>query len=80
MHPRKTDIGIITYRRMLRTAIGALLQKNEASLPMNADADLSRIQGPVSIDAIAAAGQDWRDVWQASDQTRREKCPWDAAL
>ncbi len=79
-HLGKTDIGIIHNRRMLRAAIQALEDGDESSLPMRNGMDVSGIRGPISIDAIGAASQDWQEVWRTSDQSRRESCEWDASL
>ena len=75
-HLGKTDVGIIHYRRMLRAAIKGLQDGDEASLPMGSGADVADIRGPISIDAIGTAGQDWEQVWRDSDAARRSQCAW----
>ena len=79
-HLGKTDVGIIHYRRMLRAAIQALEDGDEGSLPMRNGKEVSGIRGPISIDAIGAANQDWQEVWRTSDKSRRDSCEWDASL
>ena len=79
-HLGKTDVGIIHYRRMLRAAIQALEDGDEGALPMRKGKDVSGICGPISIDAIGAASQDWQEVWRTSDKSRRDRCEWDASL
>lgn len=77
-HLGKTDVGIIKYRRMLRAAIAALKDDDHSTLPMGNGVDLGKVHGPVSIDAISAANEQWESVWRASDQARRAHCEWDA--
>ncbi|MGI9477367.1 MAG: Rieske 2Fe-2S domain-containing protein [Hyphomicrobiaceae bacterium] len=79
-HLGKTDVGIIHYRRMLRAALNRLQEGDEAALPMSHGADVSEIRGPISIDAIGTAGQDWEEVWRESDKARRGACQWNAQL
>ena len=75
-HLGKTDAGIIQYRRLLRAAIKGLQDGDEASLPMHNGTDVAEIRGPISIDAIGTAGQDWEQVWRSGDEARRSQCSW----
>lgn len=79
-HLASTDVGIIRYRRLLRSAIQGLLNDNEQVLPMNGASNVADVRGPISIDAIGAAGEDWNDVWRSRDRERRSACTWDARL
>lgn len=78
-HLGKTDVGIIRYRRMLRAAIAALEDGDEASLPMRGAADVAALPGPLSNDAIADSA-DWEAASLRADAERRAACPWDAKL
>ena len=76
-HLGKTDAGIIRYRRMMRAAMDALENGDEAALPMrNGAADTT---GPVSIDAIGPTDA-WENLWLEADAMRRAAAPWKAAL
>ena len=79
-HLGKTDVGIIRYRRLLRDAIRKLSEGDEGALPMQGGAETERIQGPISIDAIAGVNQAWEDVWRDSDEARRNASKWPAGL
>ncbi len=79
-HLGKSDAAIIRYRRMLRSAIEAAGKDDAASMPMAVDAaGAAAITGPVAVDAIAAAGQDWMETYVAADQARRAACSWASA-
>ena len=66
-HLGKTDVGIIRYRRMLRTAIEGLAENDETGLPMRSGVDVTRIVGPVSNDAIAETA-DWEAASVRADR------------
>ncbi len=80
-HLATTDVGIVKYRRMLRSAIAKVAEGGDLSeLPLRVDADQAQaIRGPVAVDAIAA-NEDWQDAWAARDAERRKACPWDASI
>ena len=78
-HLGKTDIGIIRYRRMLRAAIKALQDGDEAALPMLGATNVAAIQGPLSNDAVTDT-TDWQSASQSADARRRAACPWDATV
>lgn len=78
-HLGKSDIGIIKYRRMLRSAIKALQENDETALPMRNGVDVSKIVGPLSNDAIAQTSN-WKAASQQEDNDRREACSWDATV
>ena len=78
-HLGRTDVAIIKYRRMLRAAIKALQEGDEQALPMRDGADVSRLLGPLSNDAIAETS-DWAAASEAVDRERRSACPWDATV
>lgn len=79
-HLGKTDVAIIKYRRMMRAAIAALKDGNEAALPMRGDVDLGAVYGPISNDTIGDR-QDWEGVSSRSDAERRAACTdWDATV
>ena len=79
-HLGKTDVGIIRYRRLLRDAIRKLSEGDESALPMQDNAIVEGIQGPISIDAIASVNQAWEDVWRDGDEARRNASEWQAGL
>jgi len=78
-HLGKSDIGIIRYRRMLRTAIANIAKNEESALPMRNGVDVTKIVGPLSNDAIAETG-DWLAASERTDKDRRNSCPWDATV
>ena len=79
-HLGKTDVAIIRYRRMLRAAIAAVKEGDDAALPMHGDVDPARIHGPISNDTITDTGN-WEDSFAAGDAQRRAACKdWDAAI
>jgi len=77
-HLGKTDVAIIRYRRMLRAAIKALADGDNAALPMQGP-EAALIKGPLSNDAIATTA-DWRAASTQADHARRTDCPWDAKV
>ena len=78
-HLGRTDVGIVRYRKMLRAAIEGLAENEEAALPMRNGADVTRIVGPLSNDAIADTA-DWEAASRRADRQRRAACPWDASV
>lgn len=79
-HLGKTDVAIIKYRRMLRAAIAAVKDGNEAALPMRDGSDPASLFGPISNDTIGEKEQ-WREVSAQSDAERRAACSdWDATV
>ena len=73
-HLGKSDIGIITYRRMLRRAIDAA--QNGGDMPMTlSNGDGANIRGPAAVDTIAEL-EGWEEAWKARDMERREKSGW----
>jgi hypothetical protein len=77
-HLGKTDVGIIKYRRMLRTAIAAMEAGDTASLKMQ-NGGTEAIRGPLSNDAIAP-DDNWVAASEAADHERRGQCNWDASV
>jgi len=79
-HLGKTDVAIIKYRRMLRSAIAALKDGKEDALPMRGGIDPVTVYGPISNDTIGQKDK-WREVSAKSDAERREACSgWDATV
>ncbi len=78
-HLGKTDVGIITYRRMLRAAIQNLEAGRETELPMRGAADPAGMIGPVSNDSLSESS-DWAETSRLADAERRAACPWDASV
>lgn len=78
-HLGKTDIGIIRYRKMLRSAIESLESSNESALPMRNGVDVSNIVGPLSNDTVTDTS-DWETSSRRTDEERRAACPWDARV
>ncbi len=78
-HLGSTDIGIVRYRRLLRTAIDGLATGDETVLPMLNGTDPAGLVGPLSNDTIADTA-DWEAASMRADRERRIACPWDASL
>ncbi len=78
-HLGRSDAAIIRYRRMLRQAIADLADKKPQALPMQSGAEVAKIVGPLSNDAIAPT-PDWKSASHAADLARRAECPWDASV
>lgn len=79
-HLGKTDVGIIKYRRMMRTAIDNLKNGKTDALPMLNGVSPAELYGPVSNDTIAL-DDDWRAAALASDEERRSNCTgWTATI
>ena len=77
-HLATSDIGISTYRRMLRDAINAVRDGSDSrqALPLTGNADeVSAIRGPIALDAITDTS-DWENAWLAADAERRLACSW----
>ncbi len=77
-HLGRTDVGIITYRRLLRAAIARVEAGDAAALKMQ-NGGTEAIQGPLSNDAIAP-DDDWVAASEAADAARRSACPWNATV
>ena len=60
--------------RMIR-AIEAVGKGEDHALPM-ANGSAAGVTGPAAVDAIGAAGEDWRDVYERADAERRSACSW----
>jgi phenylpropionate dioxygenase-like ring-hydroxylating dioxygenase large terminal subunit len=75
-HLGKSDIGIVTYRRMLRKAIAAAAE--DKSLRAT-DAELAQMSGPRSIDVIVDS-DGWQDAWVPREDQRRAACSWPATI
>jgi len=75
----RSDAAIILYRRMLRQAIADLADQKPKALPMQSGADVAKIVGPLSNDAIAPTPE-WQSASHAADLARRAECPWDASV
>ncbi len=81
-HLGQSDVAIIKYRRMLRTAIASAAAENGngADLPLVVGAERAgAIKGPLSLDAVAPLDA-WQKVWIERDAERRGACPWDASV
>lgn len=74
----KTDVGIVKYRRMLRSAIAAVEAGDASGLKMQNGAT-EAIKGPLSNDAIAP-DDNWIAASEAADRERRGACEWDASV
>ena len=74
-HLGRSDIAISRYRRMLRAAIEAVGKGDEGALPM-ANGSAAAVTGPVAVDAIGSASEDWRAVYERADSERRAGCAW----
>ncbi|MEC9344675.1 MAG: aromatic ring-hydroxylating dioxygenase subunit alpha [Pseudomonadota bacterium] len=74
-HLGKSDIGIVTYRRMLREAMA---KAATGEIPPFRD-DMDAVRGPLAADSICAT-ESWERDWTAFDAARRAACPWDARL
>lgn len=78
-HLGKTDVAIIRYRRMLRSAISSLSDGDETALPMRNGLDLSKVVGPLSNDTVTQT-TDWEASSMQGDRERRNACPWEASI
>lgn len=78
-HLGRGDAVIVRYRLLLRKAIKALESNKEDALLMRGNADVSRIVGPLSNDAITETN-DWKAASRRADMERRAECPWDASV
>lgn len=79
-HLGKTDVAIIKYRRMMRTAIAAIKGGTTEGLPMLNGVDAATVYGPISNDTIGERDQ-WKEAFTASDTARRAACTdWDASI
>jgi len=78
-HLGRSDKAIIRYRRMLRKALKAVEMGDRAALPMQGNAHVKTIVGPLSNDTIALT-DDWFGVSYRADLKRRAACSWDASI
>jgi phthalate 4,5-dioxygenase oxygenase subunit len=73
-HLGKSDVGIVKFRKLLRTGIQAL--KDGARPPFMLDpGTASTVRGPIAVDAIGPASGH-AEVWVSRDRERRQRCPW----
>ena len=72
-HLGKSDVAIVTYRRMLKEAIRKVEDGEKAPFTWRPD-DAATIRGPVAIDAIG--DPDSSACWEARDRERREQHAW----
>jgi phthalate 4,5-dioxygenase oxygenase subunit len=77
-HLGRGDAAIVRYRLMLRKAIKAIEKNKESGLPM-LGADVDKIVGPLSNDAVTST-DDWEQASREMDMRRRQECPWDASV
>jgi hypothetical protein len=75
-HLARSDVGIITYRRLLRKAIAQVQQGIPPLLVLGADL-AQEIRGPEAVDAFGKVGA-WENSWREWDQKRRRNSPWAA--
>ena len=77
-HLGRSDVGIITYRRLLRRSIKAV-QDGERPIMVLSDQEASDIKGPMAVDAVGSVDS-WESAAPKRDQERRDKAPWDCPL
>lgn len=73
-HLARSDIGITTYRRMLRKAI-AQVQEGVPPLLVFGPELAQEICGPEAVDAFGKVGA-WENSWREWDQKRRQAASW----
>lgn len=81
-HLGASDIGIVTYRRMLRAAIKAV-ENNEQPPVTLAPGDAAAIRGPIAIDTIGEVSGDaasWQRLFSSADKSRRTASDWASPL
>ncbi|MGB5706820.1 MAG: Rieske 2Fe-2S domain-containing protein [Arenicellales bacterium] len=79
-HLGRSDVGIISYRRLLKEMIERVELGQDDDLPMRGAAQaLSEIHGPMAIDAITGNAT-WQTEWVEAEKQRRSKAPWPADL
>jgi hypothetical protein len=73
-HLGQSDKAIISYRRLLRSAIDAI--EKGGSPPIIFDATVAKAStGPAAIDGIGPT-DDWRGYWQRTDANKRSAASW----
>lgn len=73
-HLARSDVAIITYRRMLRQAI-AEVQEGRPPVMVVGQEEAGCLRGPAAVDAIGDAAA-WEKVWQDQDLRRRQASTW----
>lgn len=73
-HLGRSDIGIITYRKLLLGAIEAV--QGGAPAPFLLDARAApEVRGPIAVDALGPPGSG-SECWLERDWQRRKQCDW----
>ncbi len=75
-HLARSDIGIITYRKLLREAIAQVQDGLPPKLVLGAE-DAAKIWGPEAVDAFGKVGA-WENSWREWDAKRRQGSEWAA--
>ena len=65
----------ITKLMTIYVVLDAVEKGEESALPM-ANGSAAAVTGPVSVDALGEAGEDWHTVFARADAARRAACPW----
>ena len=73
-HLARSDIGITTYRRMLRKAIANVDEGIPPLLVVGEEA-ARHIRGPAAVDTIGPPDK-WQSHWRKVDEERREHAIW----
>jgi hypothetical protein len=76
-HLGQSDKAIVTYRRLLRSAIDATEKGNSPPIVFDAPATKA-MTGPPAIDGIGPT-DDWRGYWQRTDADKRSAASWTAS-
>ncbi len=74
-HLGATDVGIVTYRRMLVRAIESVLDGGSAPLLIDAT-QAGQFSGPAAIDGVNHSGDSAETYWQRADLERRRRSTW----
>lgn len=73
-HLGAADIGITSYRKLLKKAISDGEDGKLSDFVLSKD-HAQKITGPIAVDAVAPV-DDWQSSWRDSDKTRRQNCSW----
>ncbi|MEM7348863.1 MAG: aromatic ring-hydroxylating dioxygenase subunit alpha [Chloroflexota bacterium] len=73
-HLARSDVGIITYRKLLQKAIKDV-EQGIPPLLIHDEATAKLITEPGAVDSIGDP-KDWQNVWQTRSEARRNVAPW----
>lgn len=73
-HLGKADIGITSYRRLLRQALADVDAGRDPVFVLSPD-KAAAITGPIAVDAVAPV-DNWQSSWRKRDAERRKACSW----